>query len=104
MKNKVEIHGDIALIHIKSYGVEHIAIVDIEDLRLLNEYFPNKLTLDSNGAVQHKQMKDGKWKVHQIHREIFGAFAWERVGFKNGNKLDLRLSNLQSDYSKGKAV
>lgn len=99
MKNKVEIHGDIALIHINRAGVTQIAIMDSKFYcPYIQKLATHTLTLDSNGFVQHKKKVNGKWEVFQVHREIVGAFSWERVGFRNGNKLDLRHDNLVSNY------
>jgi hypothetical protein len=95
MKNKVEIKGDVALIHVKRAGYDHIVIVDKADLPYIEKISKNRLNIDSNGYVQHKQLVDGRWEVFQLHRKLYGAFDWETVSFKNGNKLDLRWSNLQ---------
>ena len=95
--NKVEIHGDVAFIYITRAGVEHIAIVNASDLRFIDKHAKVKLTLDSGGYVQHKQKVNGKWEVFQLHRLLAGAFTWERVSFLNGNKLDLRISNLKCE-------
>jgi hypothetical protein len=95
LKNKVEVKGDVALIHVRRAGYDHIVIVDKEDLPYIDGMVKNRLNIDSNGYVQHKQMVNGEWKTFQLHRKILSAFDWETVSFKNGNKLDLRWSNLQ---------
>ncbi|MGG3561607.1 hypothetical protein ABES03_08385 [Neobacillus rhizosphaerae] len=94
IKNFVELKGDVALIHINRAGFEHIAIVDREDLTLIDLSVKNRLNIDTNGYVQHKEMINGTYKVFQLHRKIAGAFDWEEIGFYNGNKLDLRKKNL----------
>ncbi|MEH7116951.1 hypothetical protein V7128_05920 [Neobacillus vireti] len=98
IKNFVELKGDVALIHINRAGFEHIAIVDREDLPLIDKVVKNRLNIDTNGYVQHKKQVYGEYYVFQLHRKIAGAFDWETVGFKNGNKLDLRKKNLYYEY------
>lgn len=100
IKNHIEIKGDVALIHINSKGKTVYAMIDIEDLSLLKP-FHNRLTLDSQGAVQHRVRENGSWEngVHQLHRLIVGIHSdFIRVGFKNGNKLDCRKQNLRIEY------
>lgn len=94
IKNKVEVHGDIALIHVNRKGYEHMVIVDREDLHTINDAVSNRLNIDSRGFVQHRRMVNGKWKVFQLHREIMLTLPEVKVGFANGNKLDLRKENL----------
>lgn len=94
LKNRVEIKDDIALIYINRAGVEQIAIVDAEDLPYIESRVQNRLNIDSGGYVQHRKKVNGEYEVFQLHRELYNAFDWETVGFKNGNKLDLRKENL----------
>lgn len=94
IKNHIEIKGDIALIHINRGGQTHYAIIDIEDLALLKP-FQNRLSLDTQGAVQHRTKQGGEWEVHQLHRVIVGIDSEYIVRHKNGNKLDCRKRNLK---------
>lgn len=95
IKNKVEIKGDIALIHIESKGKTVFAIVDREDIKLIGDRYKNKLNVDSNGAVQLRNVSDGKYTVKQLHHAIIGIEGSKvKVTFKNGNRLDCRKRNL----------
>lgn len=103
LKNKVEIKDDIAIIHVTRKGYDRYVIVDAEELSSIERVVKNRLNIDSNGFVQHKQMIDGVWDVFQLHRFIAGAVHFTTVGFRNGNKLDLRKSNLiMKDIDTGK--
>jgi hypothetical protein len=94
IKNLVEIKGDIALIHINRKGYSRYAIIDADDLKFVDGLVKNRLNIDSNGYVQHRTKEGGSWSVFQLHREIAGAYPSETVGFKNGNKLDMRKKNM----------
>lgn len=98
LKNKVEIKDDVALIHVKRAGYDHIVLVDAQDLPFLSSRVHNRLNIDSNGYVQHKRKVNGKYEVFQLHRLIHLAFDNETVRFKNGNRLDLRSSNLEGVF------
>lgn len=98
IKNKIEYHGDIALIHITRSGFDHIAIVDADMVPYIDKHVKNRFNIDTNGQVQHKQMVNGEYQVFQLHRLIADAFDWETISFKNGNKLDLRYDNLVSSF------
>jgi hypothetical protein len=101
LKNKVEIKGDIALIHVTRKGYDRYVIVDIDDLGRLERAAKNRLNIDSGGYVQHKSKEGGSWSVFQIHRLITDAFPWETVKHKNGNRLDCRKSNLETKFDLG---
>jgi hypothetical protein len=102
IKNFVEVKDDVAIIHVNRAGFEHLVLVDKEDLSLINHIVKNRLNIDTNGYVQHRKMVNGEWRVFQLHRKIAGAFNYETVGFKNGNKLDLRKENLFFTDDNGK--
>jgi hypothetical protein len=100
IKNKVEIKGDIALIHIESKGKTVFAIVDREDIKILGDRYKNKLNVDSHGAVQLRTVADGKYTVQQLHHFIIGLDGSKvKVTFKNGNKLDCRKRNLSFTFT-----
>jgi hypothetical protein len=102
IKNKVEIQGDIALIHITRKGYDRYLIIDVEDLPRIEGLAKNRLNIDSAGYVQHKTKEGGSYAVTQIHRYVVDAFDWVKVCHKNGNRLDCRKSNLVSkiDFSR----
>lgn len=98
LKNTVEIKGDVALIHINRKGYTRYLVVDTAMLPYIDKMVTNRLNADSGGFIQHRTKSGGKWKVFQLHRAIIDAFEWEKVTFKNGNKLDCRTSNLVTKY------
>lgn len=96
MKNPIEIKDDIVLVHINSRGINEIAILDRADYYLMKilGVVQNRLNIDTAGFVQHRKKVNGEYNVFQLHRVIANAFETDRVGFRNGNKLDLRRKNL----------
>jgi hypothetical protein len=94
IKNKVEIKDDVALISVNRAGAEQFVIVDSIDLPRIDKVVKNRLNIDTTGYVQHRQMVNGVWEVFQLHRFLAFADDSELVGFRNGNKLDLRFRNL----------
>lgn len=104
LKNKVEIKDDIALIHVSRNGFDNIVIIDAEDLPMLERRYENRLNLDTAGYVQHRRKRNGEYEVEQLHRALMVAFDWETVSHKNGNKLDCRKSNLETNLDINKLL
>lgn len=94
LKNKVEIEGSVALIHVKRKGFDNIVLVDLIDLPRIELVVKNRLNIDTNGYVQHKKKTGDSYEVFQLHRFIAFAQDDDIIRFKNGNRLDLRFDNL----------
>ena len=67
-------------------------IIDNEYYQLLNKY---KWQYHHTGDVIRGEMRNGKYKILSLHREIMNAVKGEQVDHINHNRLDNRKCNLR---------
>lgn len=83
--NNIIIDGDIAILKIKDNNI----YIDIEDINIVNQY---KWYIE-NGRVVSRQSKPKK--CFYLNRLIMDAKDGQSVAFKDGDRFNLRKSNLE---------